>query len=84
VEREGIASSWPARIAVIALDEGLESEDRPPIVLMDRLGLWIDLEGISPRHLDPGPWDALAVARARRRWRLSRRPSRRPSRRLSR
>jgi len=65
VEREGIASCWPARIAVIALDEGLETEDRPPIVLMDRLALWIDLEGISPRHLDPGPWDASAVAQAR-------------------
>jgi magnesium chelatase subunit D len=34
-------------------------------VLMDRLGLWIDLEGISPRHLDEGPWDASAVAQAR-------------------
>ena len=65
VEREGIASCWPARIAVIALDEGLETEDRPPIVLMDRLALWIDLEGISPRHLDPGPWDVSAVAQAR-------------------
>ena len=65
VEREGIATCWPARIAVIAFDEGLESEDRPPQVLMDRLGLWIDLEGISPRHLDGGPWDASAVAQAR-------------------
>ena len=65
VEREGIATCWPARIAVIAFDEGLESEDRPPQVLMDRLGLWIDLEGISPRHLDEGPWDASAVAQAR-------------------
>ena len=65
VEREGIATCWPARIAVIALDEGLETEDRPPQVLMDRLGLWMDLEGISPRHLDDGPWDASAVAQAR-------------------
>ena len=65
VEREGIASCWPARIGVIALDEGLETEDRPPIVLMDRLALWIDLEGISPRHLEPGPWDVLTVAQAR-------------------
>lgn len=65
VEREGIATCWPARIAVIVFDEGLESEDRPPQVLMDRLGLWIDLEGISPRHLDGGPWDASAVAQAR-------------------
>jgi len=43
VEREGIASCWPARIAVIALDEGLETEDQPPLVLMDRLALLIDI-----------------------------------------
>ena len=65
VERDGIASCWPARIAVVALDEGLESEDRPPIVLMDRLGLWIDLDEIAPRDLSPGPWDASDVVLAR-------------------
>jgi len=65
VERDGIASCWPARIAVMALDEGLESEDRPPVVLMDRLGLWIDLDEIAPRDLSPGPWDASDVILAR-------------------
>ncbi|NBS96894.1 MAG: VWA domain-containing protein [Betaproteobacteria bacterium] len=65
VERDGIATCWPARIAVVALDEGLESEDRPPVVLMDRLGLWIDLDEIAPRDLSPGPWDASDVVLAR-------------------
>jgi len=65
VERDGIATCWPTRIAVVALDEGLESEDRPPVVLMDRLGLWIDLDEIAPRDLSPGPWDASDVVLAR-------------------
>ena len=65
VERDGIATCWPARIAVVALDEGLESEDRPPVVLMDRLGLWIDRDEIAPRDLSPGPWDASDVVLAR-------------------
>ena len=59
IERDGFARRIRARFAVIALDEGIEPDERPPDSLLDRLGLHIDLNGLSvsvtadaddPRH----------------------------------
>jgi len=66
VERDGIALRWPAKVAVIALDEGLEHDERPPACLLDRLSLWIDLDGISPRGLEDSPWSRADIERAHR------------------
>ena len=41
VEREGFAKRDPGRIAVIALDEGLEPDERPPSILLERLALQV-------------------------------------------
>ena len=49
LERDGLTQQQPARIAVVALDES-QGDDRPPsAALADRLGLWVDLEGLSLR-----------------------------------
>jgi magnesium chelatase subunit D len=65
-ERQGLSQRSPARWAVVALDEGVDDDARPPAALLDRLPFWIDLTGL--RRLDgaalPGATE-LAAARAR-------------------
>lgn len=61
VERDGIAQSWPAQIAVVALDEGLDGDEALTRGLLDRLGLWIDLEGIPISVADATPVDTAAA-----------------------
>lgn len=58
-ERDGLSQRWPARVAVLACDEG--SEDDPPLApaLRDRLGFALDLRALSLR--DCGPADASAA-----------------------
>jgi magnesium chelatase subunit D len=46
-ERDGFAQRLPSRFAVVALDEGIELDERPPGLLLERLALHVDLEGIS-------------------------------------
>jgi len=50
VARDGIALVQPSRIGVIALDEGMSNEERPPSALTDRLTFHLDLSGISVRE----------------------------------
>ncbi|MCB8839111.1 magnesium chelatase subunit D [Aurantimonas sp. VKM B-3413] len=65
-EREGLSQEAPARIGVLALDEGMEPDEAPPPALVERLGLWADLDGADPRQVaDAGPGAAgVAAARA--------------------
>jgi magnesium chelatase subunit D len=76
LQRDGVAIRSPARIGVVALDEGLE-EERPPPALLDRLAFHLDLGAVRPGDAvaqdpctqdpgtqDPGPG---AVEAARRR-----------------
>jgi magnesium chelatase subunit D len=48
-EREGLAAAWPARLAVVALDEGAHDDERAPAALAERLALWLDLSALPPR-----------------------------------
>ncbi len=52
--------------ALVALDEGLEAEETLPSALSDRLGLFLDLDGLTADDVgDPAtPADVLAAARA--------------------
>jgi magnesium chelatase subunit D len=52
-ERDGVAQCHPARFAMVALDEGITGDERPPAALLDRLALHLDLSACSPRAL-PG------------------------------
>lgn len=62
--RDGIALRSPARIGVVALDEGLEDE-RTPAALLDRLAFHIDLTHGPGGAAEPLPdRDAIAAARA--------------------
>ena len=47
VERDGGSKITPSRLAIIAIDESAEPDECPPSMLLDRLALSIDLEGIS-------------------------------------
>jgi magnesium chelatase subunit D len=55
----------PQRVALIALDEGLDAEEVPPESLLDRLGLHVTLEAGRM----PAAVDAECIAQARQRWR---------------
>ncbi len=46
LERDSFGRRAPARFAVIALDEGIESDERPPGSLLERLGLHVDLNDL--------------------------------------
>jgi magnesium chelatase subunit D len=67
VERDGMASRLPARIGLIALDEGLTPEERPPDALRERLAFRLDMDSIGAREPLEADYDAKAVADARRR-----------------
>lgn len=45
VERDGVALRADARFVVLALDDGIEPEERPPAALAERMAFWIDLSG---------------------------------------
>jgi len=47
LERDGLAMRARTRFGVIALDEGIDSEERPPASVLDRLGLHVDLNDIA-------------------------------------
>lgn len=63
------AGSLPAstRFGVVALDEGVESDERIPDVLAERLALSIDLDAVTLRDVAAAPSPSAAVAEARRR-----------------
>jgi len=67
LERDGLAGRSPARFGVVALDEGIEADERPPAVLLDRLALHLDLSGVGAREaVDAWPHeDEVAAARER-------------------
>jgi magnesium chelatase subunit D len=50
IERDGLATRLPARIGVIALDEGLEPDERPPETLLERLAFRVHLNDLSGRN----------------------------------
>jgi magnesium chelatase subunit D len=47
LERDGLALRTAARTGVIALDEGIAEDERPPAALLERLALHLDLAGIA-------------------------------------
>ena len=65
-QRDGLAFTSAARVALVALDEGIDADEAVPAALADRLGLHIDLDGASA-IAEAGPWSAEQVAAARTR-----------------
>ena len=50
--RDGLVSTSPARIGVVALDEGIADDERPPAALLDRLAIHLDLADVNLREVD--------------------------------
>jgi magnesium chelatase subunit D len=63
IERDGLAARLPARIGVIALDEGLEPDERPPEALLERLAFRVDLNDLGSRDRPESAYDEVAVAK---------------------
>ena len=67
IERDGLATRLAARIGVVALDEGLKPDERPPDALAERLAFQVDLNDLGSRDRAANAYDSKAVAKARRR-----------------
>ncbi|AHE55366.1 magnesium chelatase subunit D [Sphingomonas sanxanigenens] len=55
VERDGIALRADARFVTVALDDGIEPDERPPVVLAERMAFWIDVTTIAGRPAESAP-----------------------------
>lgn len=65
VERDGFGVTHASRIAVVALDEGLSDDERPPHALLDRLAIHIDLASADDQAFEP-PFSRAQIEAARR------------------
>jgi magnesium chelatase subunit D len=66
LERDGLALRLSARLGLIAIDEGLGPEERPPAALLERLAFHIDLADVDARDLPDNVDDHDNVLEARR------------------
>ncbi len=67
MERDGMALRQPARLGVVALDEGMADDEQVPSSLKERLAFWVNLTPQRGAALDPmteSPRRAVATARA--------------------
>jgi magnesium chelatase subunit D len=62
-ERDGLAARTPARIGVVALDEG-EGDEAAPAALAERLAFALSLDGLRPADLAAADAGEIAAARA--------------------
>lgn len=67
IERDGTARRRPCRIAVVAMDEGIDADERLADGLADRLAFHLRLGEIDFEELDTGQWKARDILEARRR-----------------
>ena len=65
LQRDGIAGRFASRIAVVALDEGMAADERPPAALLDRLAFLLEFDGVQRRDVGPPLHAAGDVAAAR-------------------
>ncbi|MBY0611955.1 MAG: magnesium chelatase subunit D [Beijerinckiaceae bacterium] len=63
--RDGLSGEEQTAFGIVALDEGLEPDERPPEALLDRLAFRIDLGRLPPTADLPPIHDRRAVAEAR-------------------
>lgn len=67
LERDGLTLRTDIQVGVVAFDEGLADEERPPEALMDRLAFHLDLTDIRVREAIAKWHDATDIAAARER-----------------
>ncbi len=49
VERDAVALRTETRFVTLALDDGIEPDERPPMALAERMAFWIDLTSLPAR-----------------------------------
>ena len=49
LERDGLALRLPGRVGMVALDEGMAEDERPPAALLDRMAFRVDFDLIGVR-----------------------------------
>ncbi len=64
IERDGLALRLPARLGVVALDEGMGDDEQVPAALLDRLAFLVQLSASKPGE-DACQWTAEHIAKAR-------------------
>jgi magnesium chelatase subunit D len=65
LERDGFRARTAARIAIIALDEGIDDDERPPPALLERLAFHLDLAAVDELSFLP-PFSIRQIEAARR------------------
>ena len=63
IQRDGLALKLPARLGVVALDEGIADDEQVPSALLDRLAFLVRLKDAGPG--DDADWQAKDIAFAR-------------------
>ena len=51
LQRDGLARLLPTRFGIVALDEGIEADERTPSSLLDRMAFHLDLTAVSLRDI---------------------------------
>ncbi len=69
LERDGFSSRRSTRLGIVALDEGIDDEERTPAAMLERLAFRPSLAGLSLR--DTGGWEGSPRELARARERLA-------------
>ena len=66
-QRDGLALRQPARLGVVALDEGASDDEQPPAALLDRLAFQLRLDEPGPARADNEPvnWRRADIEQAR-------------------
>ena len=64
IERDGLALKLPARLGVVALDEGMDDDEQVPASLLDRLAFLVRLKQSTPDD-EADDWQAKDIALAR-------------------
>lgn len=67
LERDGLTQRRPARVALVALDEGNSEEEQMPATLLDRLAFQLPLQAAASEDDAPVDWTCAEVAEARAR-----------------
>lgn len=67
IERDGVTRRRQSRLGIVALDEGIEEEERISDALADRLAFTLRLDEVELAAMDFGGWKAADVAAARER-----------------
>ena len=66
LQRDGLALRTPTRFGVVAIDEGIDADERTPPALLDRLGIHLDLRTLRVRDARGSDYSRSRIAAARR------------------